>query len=221
VDQSTHDIYVKRYPWLKEKAVVIPVGVNTSIFKTLDRTECRQALGLPEDSRVMLVAGRLEKEKNIGDAIRMIKEHLDEEGNILLIAGRGQEEESLKALAKGIRKANIKFLGQIPYPELPKIINASDVILVPSLFESGPLIIIEAMACGVPSVSTDVGRARIFIGESGCGVVTKTVDSEFAEKVKIFLTTNVGMKEKCMERVKSFSFHNTGAETLKLIKELE
>ncbi|MBA3044783.1 MAG: glycosyltransferase family 4 protein [Euryarchaeota archaeon] len=221
VDQSTFDIYVKRYPWLKSKSVVIPVGVNTSIFKPLDRTECRRSLGIPEDSHVMLVAGRLEKEKNIGAAIQMVKEHLDDENSILLIAGTGQEEATLKELAKGIKKAKIQFLGQVPYPELPKIINASDVILIPSLFESGPLVIIEAMACGVPSVSTDVGRARIFIGNSGCGAVVKNVEKEFAEQAKKFLNHNPSIKENCTERVKLFSFHNTGEETLKLIRELE
>ncbi len=221
VDKSTYDVYIQRFPWLKSKTCVIPVGVNTSVFKPLDRAKCRHTLDIPENSRVMLVAARLEKEKNVDAAILMVKTHLDDVNNTLLIAGSGKEEKSLKELAREVKNARVMFLGQVPYPKLPDIINASDVVLVPSLFESGPLIIIEAMACGIPSVSTDVGRARLYIGDSGCGAVVKAVDEQFAQKVKGFMASNASMKMKCMERVKSFSFHNTGAETLRLIRELE
>jgi glycosyltransferase involved in cell wall biosynthesis len=220
VDQTTLDIYEKRYPWIKNKSIVIPVGVNTDIFKPLDKHECRKKLGIPDKGKVMLVAGRLEKEKNIEGAINLVKNNFDSDGYHLLIAGTGKEERKLKELAGQVKHAKIHFLDQVHYELMPEIINASDVVIVPSLFESGPLIILEAMACGVPSVSTDVGRASIFIGDSGCGAVVQKINNEFAVRVKEFLEPNPIINKKCMERVKLFSFHNTGIETLKIIEEL-
>lgn len=221
VDQSTLDIYVKRYPFIKSKSRVIPVGVNTAIFKPMDKQKCRKSLDISKDAKVMLVAARLEKEKNIGATIKLVKTYFDNGNYILLIAGTGKEELMLKEISKNIKKAKVKFLGHVQYEKLPEVINACDVVLVPSLFESGPLIIIEAMACGIPSVSTDVGRAKTFLANSDCGAVVNNIDKTFAEQVKIFLSLNYSIKENCMERVKLFSFHNTGAETLKLIRKLE
>ena len=220
VDQSTYDIYTERYPSIKTKFRVIPVGVNTSIFKPKDRLECRQMLEISQDAKVMLVAARLEKEKNVKAAIELVKNHFDFDNHYLLIAGAGKEEQALRKLADGILNAKVKFIGQVQYEKLPEVISASDIVLVPSLFESGPLIIIEAMACGVPTVSTNVGRASTFIADTGCGAVASGVNDDFAQKVKTFLETNTIVKDICTERVKMFSFHNTGVETMKLIEEL-
>lgn len=220
VDQSTYDIHLQKYPWLKEKTIIIPVGVNTEVFKPLNRTECRKKIGIPQDAKVMLVAARFEKEKNVKAVIELIKDYFDDKNHYLLIAGTGKEEQMLRGLAGRVKNAKITFLGQVQYEKLPEVICASNVVLVPSLFESGPLIIIEAMACGVPTVTTDVGRASIFIAATGCGAVVNGVNNEFAHKVKIFLEINNSIKEKCTERVKMFSFHNTGLETVKFIEEL-
>jgi len=220
VDQSTFNIYVKKYPWIKSKVVVIPVGVNASVFVPVDKSKCRKEFCIPDGSKVMLVVARLEKEKNVSGAIELVRDHFDFENHLLLIVGIGTQEQKLKEMAKGIKNAKVKFLGQIQHETLPKIISASDVVIVPSLLESGPLIIIEAMACGVPAVSTNVGRAKIFIADTGCGSVVDAVNNEFAEKVKTILYSNISVKEICIERVKMFSFHNTGVETMKLIEEL-
>ena len=220
VDESTYGIYVKRYPFIKSKSRVIPVGVNTAIFKPIDKQKCRQELGIPQSSKVMLVAARLEKEKNVEAVINLVKNHFDKQNHHLLIAGTGKEEQMLRELAGSIKNAKVKFLGQVLYKKLPEVISASDVVLVTSLFESGPLIIIEAMACGVPTVSTNVGRANTYIADTGCGAVTNVVDDKFAANVKLFLESNQTVKQKCIERVKLFSFHNTGVETIKLIEEL-
>ena len=220
VDQGTYDVYVKRYQWIKSKSIIIPVGVNTSNFTPGDRDKSRETLDIPKDAKVMLVAARMEKEKNVGAAIKLIKDYFDLDNHFLLIAGTGTQEHELKTLAQGTKKLNVKFLGQVKYENLPNIMSACDVVLVPSLLESGPLIIIEAMACGIPSVSTNVGRAKIFIGDSGCGAVMNSVDKEFAEKMKSFLEPNIELKKKCIERVKKFSFHNTGVEMVKVIEKM-
>ena len=220
VDKSTYDIHVARYPDNKNKTVIIPVGVNTTIFKPTDRTKSRQKLGISEELKVMLVAARLEKEKNLSAIVKLIQTNFDNQKYCLLIAGKGKEESMLKELASNVKKAKIMFLDQVPYTDLPKVISASDVVLVPSLFESGPLIIIEAMACGVPTISTNVGRASTFIDNSGCGAVVDEVNEVFALKIKEFLEPEKTVKELCMERVKMFSFDNTGKEMIKLIEDL-
>jgi len=218
VDKGTLYVYLKRYPWIESKSIIIPVGVNTANFTPRDRGKCRDSLGIPRDAKIMLAAARLEKEKNIGSAIKLVKEYFDLDNHYLLIAGTGNQERELKNHAKSISKAKVIFLGQVRYEKLPEIISASDVVVVPSILESGPLIIIEAMACGVPSVSTDVGRANIYIGDSGCGAVVETTNSQFAEKVRLFLEPNVEIRNNCIEKVSDYTFHKTGIETIKLLE---
>jgi len=215
VSQEILDTYLTRYPWLKNKSVVVPVGINIELFKPLVKEQARKNLQIPMDKKVMLVVARLEKEKNVKGAIEVVKEYLDAESNILMIAGTGEEEDMLKELASTMKKAEIRFLGQVPNPNLPEIIAASDVVIVPSLFESGPLIILEAMACGVPCVSTDVGRAREFLENSGCGYVISELNGEFASKVKELLSADASkFKQKCISNIEKYSFSTTGEKTM-------
>ncbi len=223
VDDRTYRIYLKRYPWLKNKMTVIPVGIDTEHFKPMDKSKARASMNIPENAKVMLIAGRLEKEKNIGGAIKLVQRYLDDDNNILLVAGMGSENKALKQLSSKTKKAKIRFLGQVPFDKLPMVINAADVVLVTSLFEAGPLIIPEAQACGVPVVSTDVGRAKLFLPSSEYGAVLEKVDGEFAKKVIHYIEKDDVISKKArVDHSRNFSFEKTGRETLDLFsKQLE
>jgi glycosyltransferase involved in cell wall biosynthesis len=217
-DQGTYRVYLKRYPWIEFKSKVVLIGIDALNFTPKDREKCRQELDIPINAKVMLIIARMEKEKNVGAAIKIVREELDIQNYYLLIVGTGTLENKLRILAKDIKITNVKFLGQVNYENVPCIISASDVVLMPSLFEAGPYVTLEALACGVPSVNTDVGRTKIWIGDSGCGAVVSEVDKEFADRVKEFLEPNPTLRKRCIERVKKFpSFQNTGEEMMKII----
>lgn len=221
VDRSTYNIYVNRYPWLRKKSIVIPIGIDADNFYPRNREEVREELDIPLDSKVMLVVSRLEKEKNVKAAIELVKDNFDYDNHTLLIIGEGKEERMLRDLSSSVEHAKIIFLGQISYEKMPYFYNLADILLVTSLFESGPLVILEALACGIPCVSTDVGRANEFLSNSKCGTVVTNIGAQSSNEVKKYLYANDNQtSNSCISSVRKHTFDETGSVTIKLFEKL-
>jgi glycosyltransferase involved in cell wall biosynthesis len=130
-----------------EQVKVIPCGIDLERFRRMDPIVCRQRLGWPAGISHVLFA------TSAGDPVkrpwlaRAAMEHL---------------------AADGIR-AELHLLSGIPNSDVPVWINASDVLLLTSKHEGSPTIVKEALACGVPIVSVDVGDVGERIdGIKGC-----------------------------------------------------
>ncbi|MDE1924832.1 MAG: glycosyltransferase, partial [Patescibacteria group bacterium] len=120
-------------------------------------------------SKFVLVASRLEPEKNVAAALRAMKDILKEFPNGgLLIAGSGSQKPMLEQLSceLGIEK-NVMFLGH--RTNIFSLYKIADVVLNASWYEGYGASIVEALAAGVPVVSTDVGVA----GEAGAVVAAE------------------------------------------------
>ncbi len=118
--------------------------------RALDRQAARARLGIASDERVLLAIGRLSQEKR---HIDLIEAHrlLGDKSVRLLLVGDGPERANLEAAAgKGVT-----FSGQIQ--DTSVYYAACDVMVLPSLTEGSPNVLLEAMATGVPSVATQVG----------------------------------------------------------------
>ena len=114
-----------------------------------------------------------------------------------VIAGRGSQETELKQLAKSLGVSDsIRFVGFIPQDILPKYFASSDVYVSTSLSDSFAVSALEAMACGLAPVMTDVADNKIWIkdGENGFIVPTKNPES-LAEKI-IYLLENKDVRVK-------------------------
>ncbi|MDW3095919.1 MAG: glycosyltransferase family 4 protein [Gammaproteobacteria bacterium] len=136
-------------------------GITTQIIANiidLDRFNARkeqQEKYLPH----LLVARNLELIYDNETAIRAFKEILDSYPNAkLTIAGTGPERDNLKSLVQelGIAK-QVKFTGRVDTQEMPALYQSADVMLNPSRVDNMPNSILEALASGVPVVSTNVG----------------------------------------------------------------
>ena len=156
-----------------EKVCVVPCGVNMELFRTIDKTEARQKLGLG-DEKILLFVGRIDPLKGIDNLIKTIP-LLKNEGNLKLVVVGGDENsraelEGLKKLTAslGIREL-VDFRGLVKQEQLPYYYSAADVCVVPSYYESFGLVPLEALACGTPVVATDVGDLKYIIkqGETG------------------------------------------------------
>lgn len=126
----------RRLMFGRNRAIVIPTGVNTDEFRPLPQSECRLRLGWPLDEPVVLF--------NAGKSPRVKRLDLAE----LSIA------EAKKFLPE------IRFIvmrGDVPPEEIPVYINAVDALLITSDYEGSPTILQEAIATGLPVVSVDVG----------------------------------------------------------------
>ncbi|WP_338729752.1 glycosyltransferase [Haladaptatus sp. DJG-WS-42] len=114
---------------------VIPFGVDTDLFRPIDRAEAREHLGWDTDETVALFP--YETDRDVKDYPRAKRVVSAAEGTV-----------------------TIKPISGVDYDEMPYYFNASDLVLVTSKRESGPMVVKEAAACNVPVVSTDVGFAR-------------------------------------------------------------
>jgi glycosyltransferase involved in cell wall biosynthesis len=156
-----------------EQVVVVPNGVDTGHFypSPEKRAQARQRLGLSPDRPVLLYVGRLESEKGVHLAVRALKEQPAEP--VLLIAGAGHYGSTLHHLAAQLGLTErVRFLGFVGHEELPDLLNAADIFVMPSLCQEGlPLSVVEAMACGLPVVATAVGGIPTAVEDNVSGAL--------------------------------------------------
>jgi glycosyltransferase involved in cell wall biosynthesis len=150
---------------------IIPNGIPVSQFQLPPETRSllRQELGLSDDQVVFLSAGRLNRQKNQALLIdAFIAANLP--NSCLLLAGEGDLRPSLEQKAAG---APVRFLGV--RKDIPKLMAASDVFVLSSSWEGNPLVVMEAMASGLPVVATSVGCVPELL-ESGGGILVSDGD---------------------------------------------
>ncbi len=163
-----------------EAITVIPCGVNTELFRPLDRRAARERLALNGDKHLLFV-GRIEPLKGVDRLLGAVGYLGDRHPLQLLVIGGGwnsrRELERLKALARELDiEERVTFLGLVKQAELPFYYSAADVCVVPSHYESFGLVALESLACGTPVVATDVGCAPGVIRQGQTGYVVPAND---------------------------------------------
>jgi glycosyltransferase involved in cell wall biosynthesis len=135
-------------------ATIVPNVIDTDVFRPV-RIRAPSLASAPH----IVVTRNLERLYGNDIAIRalaIVRQTFP--GARLSIAGSGPELESLQHLAKGLGLgACVAFTGRLDTPEIVSLYNQADVALNPSRADNMPNSILEALACGVPVVSTDVG----------------------------------------------------------------
>jgi glycosyltransferase involved in cell wall biosynthesis len=165
----------------KNKIHVIYNGVDIERFKPRpNRAEIRREFGLEKDKKVVLFVGRLYHRKGIETLLRSVPPVLKEFSNVkFVISGTGfkQKEESLRKLAKELDiEDHVKFLGYVPDEKLPLLYSASDIFVLPAIYENFPFAILEAQATGLPVISTKVGGIPEFLVDNQNGFVIEPRD---------------------------------------------
>lgn len=161
---------------------VIPNGINTRLFRPLDRHEVRKKLGLINNNyKYVGFVGNLEYVKR-ADKFPEIFNKISKKypKAKFLIVGDG----SLKnEVIKKTRDLSITFFGKVPHEQVPKYLNAMDVVILPSRNEGWPCVVLEAQACGVPVVGSNNGGIPEAINRSDLIVKeSKNFENEFALK---------------------------------------
>ncbi|MES3005142.1 MAG: glycosyltransferase [Patescibacteria group bacterium] len=176
VSSVVRDSIVKKYPKLADKIDILPVFI--SIEKIINTIPARN-LGteFPEFKFIVLMASRLEKEKNIDTAIVAFKKVLEKYPQTgLVIAGEGSERKNLESISSkiGINK-NVRFIGW--EKDLISLYKTADLFLLTSKYEGYGMTLIEAGASGCPIVTTKVGLAKtdLFVNKIN-SVICETFD---------------------------------------------
>jgi glycosyltransferase involved in cell wall biosynthesis len=152
----------------KEKIHVIYNGVDINKFKPRpDRAELRREFGLEEKKRIVLFVGRLYHRKGLETLLHSIPPVIQEFGDVkFAISGTGfkKKEQSLRDLAKELDIEDyVTFLGYVPDEKLPDLYSASDIFVLPAIYENFPFAILEAQATALPVISTKVGGIPEFL----------------------------------------------------------
>jgi len=160
---------------------VISQACNTDQFQYAPKTENSK------EAKKIVYVGRIAPKKGICDALNSIAElamNFDPEIRFL-VAGFGayKKELQLQINALGIDN-NVEFLGFIKQTDLPRLYASCDILVLPSLSEGLPNVIMEAMACGLPVVATAVGGIPELLGVNRGFLVPPNNSELLAEKIK-------------------------------------
>jgi glycosyltransferase involved in cell wall biosynthesis len=133
-------------------AAVVPMAVDSPLFKPLSRQQCRAELGLPQDDVLIGYSGAVAPNRGLDTLFRAIEILRRDLPNVrLIMSGRRVGDVSLPA--------DTTWLGTLPDESVPKVINAMNVVTVVNRATqfgnySYPIKLYEAMQCGVPAVAT-------------------------------------------------------------------
>ncbi len=176
--ESVKDILLKR--GVKTPMEVIPTGVDAKRFSKVDGIVFRKQNQIPSDALVVGHAGRLAPEKNLGFLINCIVELLKKEPRAhALIVGLGPSEQMIKNTFEqaGLEK-RLHLTGVLRYQDLVDAYFAMDVFAFASLSETQGIVLIEAMAAGVPVVALDAPGAREVVRDYHNGRLLSQMDQQ-------------------------------------------
>lgn len=167
--------YQQRYPNVASRVSFLKNTVDNDIFYPLtisERSEGRRnlakELGLPSHKRFILFAGRLHSQKDPVLLIRSIAA-LNDPNVHLLIVGEGDLEDEVRSEICRLKLSEqVTMLGCLNSLELAQLHRICSVLVLTSAYEGLPLVVLEALACGTPVVTTDCGETpNLLSAESG------------------------------------------------------
>ena len=152
---------------------VVPTGIDITQMMKGDNARFRARYGIKDDESVLLYLGRIGTEKNVELVIKTFAElkRRGEKNVRFVVAGGGPAAyvEKLKAQARAMGVADIIWTGFVRGQDWLDTYAAADVVLFPSVTETQGLVVVEALAAGVPLVSVEaMGPASTMKGERGC-----------------------------------------------------
>ncbi len=171
----------------ENKIVVVSNGVDTNRFKPLNQIETRKELNLSLDKKIIISIGGLVKRKGFHKIIQALPSIVRKKPDILLvIVGGASVEGNFKPeLDRLVEKLTLKdhvlFAGNIPHRDVYKWINASDIFCLVTSNEGWANVLLEALACGKPVVTTTVGGNREVIKSDDYGILVSPEDNKELE----------------------------------------
>jgi glycosyltransferase involved in cell wall biosynthesis len=174
-----------------EKIRVLHNGVDVSRFRPLNgvKNEMRKKLGISKDSSVVLTVRRLVYKNGIDTLIESAKKAIKKNPRLVfLVVGKGPDFEKVKEKIEqlGMQK-NFRLTGFISDEDLPFYYNIADFFVLPSKSGEGlPLVALEAMACGVPVIATNVGGISEVMKEDYGKLVPPNSPDSLAEAILEF-----------------------------------
>ena len=185
-----------------KKVIYMPNGVDTKKFSP-GGSNARKKY---KDDKLIVYFGRLHYQKNVDTLIRSFKQiHGKIKNAKLIIVGDGCESNTLKKQIGDDK--DIIMTGFVSDEELVDYIRAADVVVFPSRGENASFTLLEAMACQVPVVSSDVGTAKRILGADR-GILLKALNEEDITESCMSILSNNGMATKMAKEARDYVCEN-------------
>ncbi|NWQ41098.1 glycosyltransferase family 4 protein [Bacillus sp. EB106-08-02-XG196] len=200
---------LKRY--YKINSEVIHLGIDASKFQYVEQQKARTLLGLPENKKIFLFVGRLERSKGI-DIIKKVVEKYPE--FIFAFVGEGE---------RLIENSNAVYFSSQDYRKMNIFYSAVNGVLIPSLFESASLVALESMMCGTPILMNKTGYAEE-IAEVYPNFVTD-IENYIKSFERFIITCDKSSKDRLITWVKSkysipYFYHRWDTFVKRILEEL-
>jgi D-inositol-3-phosphate glycosyltransferase len=177
-----------------QKMSVVPCGVNMDLFRPVRKEDARRHLDFGDKEKIILYVGRFDALKGIDRLLKAMTHlrHL-QDLKLVIVGGDGDSAPESKEFQRLSTELSIHdrimFAGRLEQNALRQYYSAADLLAVPSYHESFGLVALEALACGTPVVTTQVGAMDRVINEdkTGC-IVEDTEPAAFAKSILDFLS---------------------------------
>jgi glycosyltransferase involved in cell wall biosynthesis len=224
--QATKADLVKMLKFPEKKIVVTPEGSESGFHIHTDREKLaiKDRLGLPK--RYLLFVSRWEKYKGLPaliEAFEMLRKDYPDLG--LVVCGRPDKKApDVAELIKTKQEAGLKIItpGFISDDDLAAVYSAANVYVHPSWYEGFGIMILEAMASGVPVVTSNVSSLPEVVGNAGL-LVDPHDPADITKKIQQILNDPsfaADLSRKGLERVKEYSWAKMAKETLAVYQEI-
>jgi glycosyltransferase involved in cell wall biosynthesis len=167
-----------------QKILVVGNGVDIEKFNPIARTEARQILGLKDTDNILISVGGLVPRKGFHRVIEVLPALVREIPHLkyLIVGGAGPEGDYTQVLREQISSLgledNVIFLGAMPSNQLNRPLSAADVFVLATENEGWANVFLEAMACGLPVVTTRVGGNAEVVANRKLGSLVEFGSSE-------------------------------------------
>ena len=196
IEKSDGVTAVSRF--LKEKTItnyscesdirVIPNFVDTDLFKPESNGEFRKAIA-PNGEKILIHTSNFRPVKRVPDTIKIFEKVQKEIPAKLILVGDGPDRSECERLSRQLDLCDkVKFLGK--QDGLVEILSSSDLFLIPSQSESFGLAALEAMACGLPVISSSVGGLPELVRHNETGFIAEIGDVDRMAKYALELLGN-------------------------------
>ena len=176
------DLLAEIEPSIKDKSHVIPHGADTEVFGPMSKSDARAVLGVDPQVELVLAVGRLVGKKGFAPLIRSICLLADTDAH-LYIVGDGPERQILEAAIDKESRGRVHLVGAQPRELVAKWMASADVVVVPGVadghdVDSGPVVLMEALAMARPVVASHVGMAPDLIEDDVNGYLLSSISPE-------------------------------------------
>ncbi len=196
IEQSDGVTAVSRF--LKEKTItnyscekpieVIPNFIDSDLYKPDGKTAFRENIA-PNGEKVLVHTSNFRPVKRVPDTIKILKKVIEDVPAKLILIGDGPDRSECERICRQLDlDDHVKFLGK--QEGLVEILNSADLFLIPSQSESFGLAALEAMACGLPVISSSVGGLPELISHNETGFIAEIGDVDRMAKYAVDLLTN-------------------------------